>query len=323
MDQDTLKLFLNLSETLHFGKTSRACHISASALTRQIQRLEQQIGHKVFERNNRSVKLTESGRQIRDYARTVLEGWQLLMDQLVEDDKDLKGEIRIYCSVTASLSILPGLLNVFRSTYPNIHIRLQTGDASAAIQKVSAGDCDVAVSALPEKIPSVLAFKVLAETSLVFIAPKMVSSFSGALEGNRSWKDIPFILSERGVARRKIDTWFKSKGIKPNIYAQVSGHEAIISMVALGCGVGIVPKLVIEKSPLKNTVSILRKQPLLNPYTVGICVQTKKIHSPLVSAFWELAGRPKSKRQDGSGNRQDGRRKRGEGSKGKGESQKT
>jgi LysR family positive regulator for ilvC len=296
MDHDALKLFLHLSETLHFGKTSQACHISASALSRQIQRMEQEIGHKLFERNNRSVKLTTGGRDVRDYARTVLEGWQLLMDRLVEDDRDLKGEIRIYCSVTASLSILPKLLNAFRSTYPNVHIRLQTGDASAAIQKVTAGDCDIAVSALPEKIPPALAFKILAETSLVFIAPKIASSFSDALE-DRSWKDIPFILSERGVARRKIDTWFKSQGITANIYAQVSGHEAIISMVALGCGVGIVPKLVIEKSPLKNTVSILKKQPLLNPYTVGICVQARKIHSPLVRAFWELADSPATRKR--------------------------
>jgi len=289
MDHYALKLFLHLSETLHFGRTSQACHISPSALSRQIQRMEQEVGRKLFERNNRSVTLTTSGRDVRDYARTVLEGWQLLMDKLVEDGRDLKGEIRIYCSVTASLSILPKLLSAFRSAYPNVHIRLQTGDAAAAIQKVAAGDCDIAVSALPERMPPVLDFKILTETSLVFIAPRTTSSFSGALEGNISWKGIPFILAERGFARRKIDAWFKYQGIKPNIYAQVSGHEAIISMVALGCGVGIVPKLVIEKSPLKNTVSVLKKQPLMNPYTVGICIQAKKIHSPLVRAFWDLA----------------------------------
>jgi LysR family positive regulator for ilvC len=288
MDHDALKIFLHLTETLHFGKTSRACNTSPSALSRQIQRMEDEVGQKLFERNNRKVLLTEAGLLFRDYARSVLAGWQTLMNKLMDDKSVLKGEISIYCSVTASLSVLPGLLKAFRTSYPDVHIRLQTGDAAVAIRKVLDGETDIAVSALPEKIPGVLNFKILTETSLVFIAPKIPWAFSHALKENIVWKDIPMILSERGLARKKIDAWFKKQRIQPNIYAQVSGNEAIMSMVRLGCGIGIVPKLVVEKSPLKNSVLILALDSLLDPYTVGICVQKRKMNSPLIRAFWEI-----------------------------------
>jgi LysR family positive regulator for ilvC len=251
--------------------------------------MEDEVGQKLFERDNRTVRLTDAGMHVRDYARTALADWQTLMDQLMDKKRGaLKGEISIYCSVTASLSVLPGLLKTFRASYPDVHIRLQTGDGAAALQKVLDGNSDIAVSALPEKAPAALAFKILTETSLVFIAPKIPWAFSRALKKDIEWKNIPMILSERGLARKKIDAWFKRQRIQPNIYAQVSGNEAILSMVSLGYGVGIVPKLVVEKSPLKNRVAILARAPLLDPYSVGICIQKKKMNSPLVRSFWEI-----------------------------------
>jgi LysR family transcriptional regulator, positive regulator for ilvC len=287
LDHYSLKLFLHLAQSLHFGKTSRACHISPSALSRQIQRMETEVGQRLFERDNRMVRLTRAGFFFQDYAKGVLEKWQILKDDLVQDQGTLKGEISIYCSVTASLSILPDLLSIFRASYPQVHIRLQTGDAGLAIKKVVEGEADIAVAALPAKLPKVLAFKILTQVSLAFIAPKTPGEFAKMLKGKIPWDKIPMILSEHGLARKKIDAWFKQKKIQPNIYAQVSGNEAILAMVSLGCGIGVVPGLAIENSPLKDRITILNTKPKLAPYDVGICIQKRKLTSRLVRAFWE------------------------------------
>ena len=68
MDIRALQLFRHLAENLHFGRTSRACHITPSALTRVIQRLEEELGEKLFIRNNRSVTLTSPGKLFKEYA---------------------------------------------------------------------------------------------------------------------------------------------------------------------------------------------------------------------------------------------------------------
>ncbi|RJX28067.1 MAG: HTH-type transcriptional activator IlvY, partial [Desulfurivibrio sp.] len=62
---------------------------------------------------------------------------------------------------------------------------------------------------------------------------------------------------ERGLGRRRLDKWFQERGITPNIYAQVAGNEAIITMVGLGCGIGVVPQLVLDKSPMLDQVITL------------------------------------------------------------------
>jgi LysR family positive regulator for ilvC len=288
MDLYSLNLFLHLSETLHFGKTSQACNLSPSALSRQIQRMEEEVGQRLFERDNRKVQLTRAGLLLLEFAQGVLENWKDLKEKLAGEAKTLRGEIRLFCSVTASLSILPGLLNTFRAAYPEVTIRLETGDAGMAIQKVVKGETDIAVSALPDRLPKEVVFKVLTETALVFIGPKIPWAYSQTLNKEIPWKEIPMILSEHGLARTRIDAWFRKKKIHPHIYAQVAGNEAILSMVSLGCGVGVVPKLVLENSPVRKDVSLLDVQPELPPYSVGICIQKRKREGKLIRAFWDI-----------------------------------
>jgi LysR family transcriptional regulator, positive regulator for ilvC len=288
LDHDALRLFVHLSESLNFGKTGQACNISPSALSRQIQRMESEVGHRLFERDTRRVKLTAAGLIFKSYAKEVLAKFQDLRESLAQDQGVLSGEISIYCSVTASLSILPELLRAFKAAHPQVHIRLQTGDAAAAIKKVAEGEVDLAVAALPDRRPNNVEFKALARVSLDFISPKIPWEFASFLKAPIPWEKIPIILSHRGLARQRIDAWFERKKIRPNIYAQVAGNEAILTMVSLGCGVGIVPRLVIENSPIQNRINRLEIKPALAPYPVGICVHKRKMKSRLVRAFWDL-----------------------------------
>jgi LysR family positive regulator for ilvC len=94
------------------------------------------------------------------------------------------------------------------------------------------------------------------------------------------------ILPETGLARQRADRWFRELGVKPRIYAQVAGNEAIVSMVSLGFGVGVVPEIVLDASPLSEQVTMLRVTPALAPYEVGLFTLEKKLRSPLVRAFW-------------------------------------
>lgn len=77
--------------------------------------------------------------------------------------------------------------------------------------------------------------------------------------------------------------------MNPRIYAQVAGNEAIVSMVSLGLGIGVVPKIVLDNSPLADRIRIVEVEPTLDPYTLGLVVLKKNLENPLVSAFWELA----------------------------------
>jgi len=95
MDNRALRQFINLAETLHFGRASEASNISPSALSRGIARIEQEVGATLFERNNRSVSLTHAGRLFLEYARESLGEWDTLRNRLMEEAAQLQGEVSV------------------------------------------------------------------------------------------------------------------------------------------------------------------------------------------------------------------------------------
>jgi LysR family positive regulator for ilvC len=289
MDVRQLRQFVHLAEALHFGRASIAANVSPSALSRSIRQLEAEVGAVLFDRDNRSVTLTRQGETFLAWARDVLAGWDVVRHTVQEQSGDLQGEVSLYCSVTASYSFLFELLGRLRRDHPRIELKLHTGDPEHAITRVMAGSEDIAIGARPDALPAGLAFKPIARSRLVFIAPAgdpTLRDRGRRRREPREWAATPMILPETGLARQRADRWFRELGVKPRIYAQVAGNEAIVSMVSLGFGVGVVPEIVLDASPLSDQVTLLRVTPALAPYEVGLFTLEKKLRSPLVRAFW-------------------------------------
>lgn len=295
MDVRSLKLFLALAQSLHFGRAAESVNLSPSALSRAIRRLEDELGCRLFARNNREVRLTAEGGVLLAQAEDLLERLQSLERRLRAGAEQLQGTVSLYCSVTASYSLLAGLLPEFRERHPGIEVKVHTGDEASALNRVLQGREDIAIAARPERWPARLNFLELATTPLVFIAPGVPSPQEAALgagpddRSRAAWEQLPMILPETGLARDRIDAWFASTGLRPNIYAQVSGNEAIVGMVALGFGVGVVPLLVLKGSPFAERVRVLDVLPELAAFRIGLCCRASALGNPLVMALWSLA----------------------------------
>lgn len=290
MDVRSLQAFLQAAETLHFGRAADACHVSPSTLSRTIKQLEGTLGAPLFARDNRSVALTPEGELFRRYARESLALWSAFQDSLMDETRELTGEIAMYCSVTASYSFLFDLLSAFRERHPRIRIRLQTGDPDRAVEQVRSGAAQLSIGARPAALPTTMAFRSITSTPLVFIAPQDDHGLR-ALAGNpadrKAWERTRMIVPQGGVARERIDRWFRERGIAPRIWAQVAGNEAIVSMVSLGDGVGVVPRIVLDNSPLARRVRVLDVQPALAPLEVGLFVLRKSLSSRPIGALWQ------------------------------------
>lgn len=281
VDITKLKLFCALANTLHFGRAANACHVSPSTLSRNIKQLEDDLGVSLFERDNRSVALTHEGQSYLNFAKEVLQQWETYQESLIAQADQLHGQLSIYCSVTASYSFLYDILTEFRVKHPGIAIKLHTGDPAQSIERVQAGYEDIAIAAKPDKLPAGVSFKSIAHSPLIFICAKHKHEWNHV-----DWNQIPVIIPEEGLPRERLNQWFSENSIKPNIYAEVKGNEAIVSMVSLGFGVGVLPKIVVDNSPLAEQVEAFQVQPDLGPYSMGICVMEKRLKSPILAAFW-------------------------------------
>lgn len=289
MDYKDLQIFLTLCDTLHLGKASTLMHLSASSLSRRLSRMEEEVGAQLFERDSSPLALTRAGEIFRQHAEQTLLDFQQLKRSVGAKVSELSGSLTLFCSVTASYSFLADLLSRFRESYPNVDLRIHTGDAAESINRVLAKDADVVIAARPEQLPVELIFKTMATSPLLFIAPKALGLIPELNQHDIAWENVPMVLSETGLARLRVNQWFANKKKTPHIYAQVTGNEAIVSMVALGVGVGVVPEIVLRNSPMASRVRVLNVQPELEPFAIGLCTRSERLQEPLLSALWETA----------------------------------
>jgi LysR family transcriptional regulator, positive regulator for ilvC len=282
MDIRSLELFQHLATSLHFAKTSDALFVSPSTLSRAIQRLEEECGTALFVRDNRSVKITAAGLKLLNFSQHTLAEWKKVKWELQQDHQLLQGELSLFCSVTASYSHLPKLVNNFRHKYPRVEIHLSTGDPALSVAKVLQQEADVAIAIHTPDFPPELLFLPIEDVPLVLIAPK--DTLLQHLH-QVDWRRHSMILPESGPTKRIVHHWFSEKGIRPRVYATVGGNEAIVSMVALGCGLGIVPQVVLDNSVVSNKVNRIEIKDI-EPYKLGLCCLQKRAAEPAIKALF-------------------------------------
>ena len=280
---DDLRLFDSLVTTRHYGRTSAECHVSPSTLSRTISRMEAELGVRLLDRDRRSVAPTPEGLRFHRFVEDVLAAW----DGYVADrDGDaVTGALSLFCTVTASQTILPDVLARFRRLHPAVHLTLETGYAAEALERLDRGDVDITVAPLPPRVPRSLVTRTIATTPLVLVAPEE-SHVAVPSEPSAAWGQVPFVLPSSGLARALLDRWFRRHRIRPTVAAEAAGHEAVLSLVSLGCGIGIVPELVAAQSPLAGRLRVVPVAEPLPSFEIAVCTTPERFDRRPVDAFW-------------------------------------
>ncbi|WP_294461589.1 HTH-type transcriptional activator IlvY [uncultured Ruminobacter sp.] len=288
MDTSELYLFLSLSNFLSFRRTAEHCAVTPSTLSRAVARMEDELNAKLFERDNQSVRLTAAGQKFRDFAGEYYLKYLKVKEELKAVSENMTGNLKIFCSVTACVCLLPELLNQYRFLYPNIDLKIETGDAAQAMSKIINHEADLSIAAIPPHIPQGLVTHGFTKIPLVFIAPKKIPQ-QWLKKGGIDQSVVPYVVSEQGALRREINAWFSRNSIKPNIIAEVAGNEAIVSLVALGMGIAIIPEAVIMQSASAADIQIIDRPGDIPPFNVGLCTSLSKNRDRAVKAFIDVA----------------------------------
>ncbi len=275
MDFVELDAFLKLSRTLHFAHTAEEVHLSPSALSRMINRLEQEVGSPLFERDNREVHLTNEGMEFAKFAEDCLENKEQLLEHFSNKDKEVRGTLHVYASVTACYTIMPPFIKKLKAKYPYIQLSIETGDPAQAASAIREGRAELAVAAIPSTSIDFFDCIPVRKSPLVFAAstPGPYVEISGSPQDIVS--SVPLILPRTGLARKRFDSWVKSRNVKPQIVAEAEGNEAVMALSALGLGIGLVPKIVLDYGPYKEGFICHSAGNALGYYDIGFIQRTQ------------------------------------------------
>lgn len=289
MDLYALKCFVNLARTLHFGKAGELSNLSPSALSRTIKRIEEEVGKPLFIRDNRSVSLTRAGELFYAYAKKALQEYQELQESLEEEPTQMGGEVSIVSSLSAAYTVLPPLVKRFRLAYPNVTLNIRLLDEQSPMIEVTENEADCAVLlSLPDYVPKGALVHRLGETPLVFIRPLLeCKAKSLTAKTPIEWGEVPLVLTRSDLCRRRVDSWFRGRDVRPRILSEVGSFEEVLTLVSLGSGVGVVPELLLRTEAIKPNIQILEVYPKLVGYNYGLVAMRRRLQHPVVRAFWE------------------------------------
>ena len=288
MDFTELEAFVTLARHLHFARAAEAVNASPSAISRIVGRLEDEVGARLFERDTRRVALTAAGESFLSFAEDTLHRRQLLRQSLDNLDGRLRGTLRVYASVTACYTILPPLVEALAREHPELRLSVETGDPADAETVLRDGRVDLALAALREDGLFGMDCFSVRKTPLVFVAAR------GLVSGEQpDWANVPLILPRRGLARERFDRWVRRRDLKVHVAAETAGNEAILALARLGQGLGLVPRIVLDNSPLAEGLEVWNPDPGLGDYDIGFVLPPWKPGADrgLRAAVYELLTR--------------------------------
>lgn len=241
MEVDQLRYFLRVAERGNFTRAAEELNISQPALSRSIQKLEEELGQPVFERKTRSVALTDAGTLLQSRAQQIL---ALIEDTKAEiSDDGRSGQIRIGAIPTIAPFFLPNLLRQFSTEFPAASIIVQEDTTDHLLKRCTQGEIDLAILALPVPAKYLEVEELFQEELLLVLPPDHPLVNKPQIRLN-DIKALPFVLlDEAHCLSDNIVSFCRQRSFHPVAVEQTSQLAMVQELVSLSHGISMVPQM--------------------------------------------------------------------------------
>lgn len=238
-----LRAFLALSHTCNFGQAAVQLHLTQSALSALIARLEVQVGARLFERTTRSVSLTAAGLAFAQYAADILQQTQRAL-QTVQDITALRdGHVSVAALPSLTAGLVPELFARFNAIHPQVRLAVTETLSSEAFEHVREGKVDFAVTAANPRHED-LTYEPLTQDHFILLCapdhPLAEADAAIALDQTLSWPHIS--MPPTASVRQYVDRALAELGLRYTPAFEVHHIATIGALVAQGLGVSALPE---------------------------------------------------------------------------------
>ncbi|SEE84240.1 transcriptional regulator, LysR family [Burkholderia sp. WP9] len=237
-----LKTFIAVSQYGTFSGAGARIGLTQSAVSAQMQRLEQELGFALFDRTGRSATLNDAGRETLALAEEMMTLYARLSERGAGAAES--GMLRVGAIASAQVSFLADALARFREDRPGWRIRVVPGVSLGLLGQVDSGELDLAVIIKPPfALPSELEWRTLVTEPFVLLVPKTLVRGKGHA---RSWRELlrsePFIRYDRtSFGGRLVDRFLRRSRLNVHDVIELDELQGIVQLVARGIGVALIP----------------------------------------------------------------------------------
>ncbi|MHC4930693.1 MAG: LysR family transcriptional regulator [Planctomycetota bacterium] len=266
-----MRSFYHVAREGSFSRAAKLLHISQPAMSVRIKTLETELKERLFDRARKGVALTEAGAVLYRSAEKIFSDVEEALTRLAELKESGAGRVRLGCSDTVSLYLLPPILKRFRKRFPAAEITIRNAYSSEILDLLARGELDFGIVTRPPGLDRRL------EASELFTEPFVVAAGKqdpllrrnqialGALDGR------PMVALEKGtVTRDGVERALRLAGVRPRVVFETGNIEVQKLYAASGFGFALIPRSAfgtsdrrrldcrpIKGSPIERTVVVV------------------------------------------------------------------
>src|SRR2546426_5913165 len=256
-----LETLLAVARTGSVGAAARQRHITSSAVSQQIRKIESHFGIRLFERAGRGVRLTATGEAALPVVRELWIGAEAAFGQLAEMAGHPATTLRVAASDYLGKGLLAPVLRDLLDAEPPVRFEIVTTHSRAGVRLVAAGDVDLAV-VTGQEIPRGLEERRLFDQPFVWVGPRRRRRDRSPLT-ERMRREPVLRLAGESRGRALLDEYLAEHRIHPVSTIDVPSVSLLLSYVSGGLGIGLVPALALAEAPSGQVVREPARMPAL------------------------------------------------------------
>jgi LysR family transcriptional regulator, transcription activator of glutamate synthase operon len=288
MELRQIRYFLEVARLEHVTEASHVLHVAQSAVSRQIIKLEAELGVQLFIHEGRKVKLTPIGRTFRSYMEQMMKVIDNAQQEINEYLDPERGTIRIGFPSSLAAQMIPSVISAFRDQYPHVKFQLQHGSYRELIDWVIKGDMNLAIMGpVPLNEDQVQSEILFYENIMALLPAKHPLAKQPSLKLRELENDL-FVLFPKGYVLRELVLEACAKiGFKPKVAFEGDDLDAIKGLVAAGLGLTLLPEIALTDNIPQATVKLPISEPKVTR-DVGVITPLNRELPPTEKLFYEF-----------------------------------
>jgi len=242
------------------ARTAAVLGYTPSAVSQQLAALEREAGTALLDRSARRAELTDAGRRLAGHAERILAMVEAAETDLSAEADEPAGRVVATAFPSAAVAFAPALARSLRA-HPRLTLVLRQSGAGEGLRQVRSGEVDVAIvddwtSRLAEEVDgSILTLHHLIRDQLVLVLPRTHPAATGPVD-LRALRHEPWLAAPAGEpSRQAVDRLLAAVGVTPPVLSEFEGMATIVSLVARGIGIAILPRLAVAAADRRVIVA--------------------------------------------------------------------
>lgn len=253
MTLQQLEYILALDNTRHFVRAAEMCGVTQPTLSAMVQKLEDELDCRIFDRSSHPLIPTEVGQQIIHQAQVIIYHVNQLKENVQVQKGALKGNLNLAMIPTVAPYLLPEFIKVFKEDYADITLKVTEMRTEDVIHQLQTAAIDMAILSTPLSDPKILEVPLYYEKFVMYIAPTEPLYQQQEVASQDIPMDKMWVLEEGHCLRNQVFNFCNKKVHQSSVY-EAGSIDTLVKIVDINGGYTIIPELHI------NLLSDVQKQ---------------------------------------------------------------